>query len=177
MRAKFIGVELACFMDTGSQVITLAKPVFDAYLPVTVQPDCTYWVNLKAGNNSAIQTLGVIRVDIEGQSFRKRGYGTGGYGPTSACLTREEYVVGNLPADELGPLYWKQLTYKSSPQAMLRRVLLQSREKARAAELPGQVGKVHVPTALPLKIEADHAVVVLLPVGTHYAEGSAPSAP
>lgn len=65
MKVKLNGVQLACLVDTGSHVTTLAKPVFDVYLSTMVRPEHTYWVNLKTANKSAIQTLGVVQVDME----------------------------------------------------------------------------------------------------------------
>lgn len=54
VEAKVNKVELSCLVDTGSQVTTIAKPVYDACLPSTVRQNHTLWVNLKATDNSPI---------------------------------------------------------------------------------------------------------------------------
>lgn len=140
--------------------------------PPPCDQDCNLWVNLKAANNSSIQMLGVIQVDIEiwGQTVQNKG-----------VVIVQEVMDLQMPlilgmnllreidqqmAKDLGPLYWKQLPHKSG--SMLRSILRQCRAQAGAAELQGLMGKIQIPCVQPIKTEAVHEVVIPLPKGTHY---------
>lgn len=61
----FKGIELSCLVDTGSQVTTVDKSVYDACFLSTIQRDQTTWVILKATNNSPNEKLGVMQLDID----------------------------------------------------------------------------------------------------------------
>lgn len=65
VKVRFNRVQLACLIDTRSQVIIIAKTAFEAYFPATLCENNAIWESLKATNNSHIKTLGVIQVDVE----------------------------------------------------------------------------------------------------------------
>lgn len=59
------GQELACCIDMGLLLITIARAAYKTHFPTALCKVSAIWVNLKATNNSSIQTLGVIQVDVE----------------------------------------------------------------------------------------------------------------
>lgn len=111
----------------GSQVVTIAKPVYEASLPPTVQKGHALLVNLKAANNSPVQTLGVIQVDIEiwGQTVKKRVVVV-----VQEALDPQVILSMNVlqecdqeMAQELGPIYCKGLPGNRPPQVALWKIL------------------------------------------------------
>lgn len=66
MKKSFIGVEL----------VTVARPVYEAHFQTTLCESNAMWESLKAANNSPIKMLGVIQVDIGlGPESKEKGGG------------------------------------------------------------------------------------------------------
>lgn len=75
VKVSLNGVEIACLIDTGSQITTIARPAYEAHFPTTLYESSATWVNLKAAKNSSNETLRVIQVDVElcGWTVKKKG--------------------------------------------------------------------------------------------------------
>ncbi|XP_069800966.1 uncharacterized protein [Dendropsophus ebraccatus] len=174
VRAKFNGIELSCLLDTGSQVTTMARKVFETYFPSSLHQGSTEWVNLKAANSLPIPIVGVMQVDIElwGRFMKKKGVVV----VQSAMDPEVPVILGmnvlkeldGLMAQELGPKYWKNVPNLKPPQVALQRSLKQCRMQATLSCHVGKVGCVRVPCSTSLEVPAGHEVVVPLPVGTSH---------